>query len=288
MAKVERDALSGVETTGHEWDGLKELNNPLPKWWLYVFYVCILWAVVYWVLYPAWPIGGGATKGIYGWSQRTEIEEQLAVAKKAQAKFTDVIQATPIEEIKGKPDLVNFAMAGGRALFNENCAACHGAGGAGAKGFPTLADDDWLWGGKVTDIQQSILHGIRADDPDARVGDMPAFGKDGTLAAAQVNDVAEYVLSLSSKSTDAAAAARGQAVFAEQCVACHGEDAKGNAELGAPNLADGIWLFGGDKASVVETLNNGRKGVMPAWAKRLDEVAVKQLAVYVHSLGGGK
>lgn len=288
MAKVERDALSGVETTGHEWDGLKELNNPLPKWWLYVFYATILWSVVYWVLYPAWPVGGGATKGIYGWSQRTQIVEDLAVAKKAQAKFIDAIKATPVDQIKGKPDLLNFAMAGGKSLFNENCAACHGAGGSGAKGFPALADDDWLWGGKIADIQTTILHGIRADDGDTRMGDMPAFGKDGTLTAAQVNDVAEYVLSLSSKSTDAAAAGRGKAVFAEQCASCHGDNAKGNPDMGAPNLADGIWLFGGDKATVVETLNNGRKGVMPAWAKRLDEVAVKQLSVYVHSLGGGK
>lgn len=288
MAKVEKDALTGVETTGHEWDGLKELNNPLPKWWLYVLYACIAWAVVYWVLYPAWPLGTTYTKGILGYSQRIELDQKVAEAKKAQAKFTDAIKVASVEEIRTKPELLNFALAGGRTLFAENCAACHGAGGAGAKGFPTLADDDWLWGGAVTDIHQSILHGIRADDPDARAGDMPAFGKDGTLTTDQIGDVAEYVLSLTNKSTDASAALRGNAVFVEQCVACHGENGVGNPELGAPKLSDGIWLFGGDKAAVVETLANGRKGVMPAWGKRLDEVAVKQLAVYVHGLGGGK
>lgn len=288
-SNTEKDELTGVETTGHEWDGLKELNNPLPTWWLYTFYACVAWAVVYWVLYPAWPLGSTYTKGMLGWSMRTEIEDVMADARKGQARYVDAIKAAPVDQIRANPDLLKFAMAGGRVLFGDNCAPCHGAGGAGVKGFPALGDDDWLWGGKVTDVYTTIQHGIRAAGDDAtRAGDMPGFGKDGTLKKDQIDDVAEYVLSLSGKGKDTAAAGRGQPVFAENCAACHGEKGEGNPDMGAPRLADGIWLYSGDKAAVVESITNGRKGVMPAWAKRLDDVAVKQLAVYVHALGGGK
>lgn len=288
MAIKEKDQLTGIETTGHEWDGLKELNNPLPKWWLYTFYVCVIWAVAYWVFYPAWPLGKTHTNGILNYSERVEVTKEIKEARQAQSKFIEAIKATPVDQIRAKPDLFAFAVAGGKALFGDNCATCHGAGGTGAKGFPALADDDWLWGGKVADIYQTVQHGIRATtDGDTRVGDMPAFGKDGTLTKEQINDVAEYVVSFSGKG-DATAAGRGAAVFAEQCAACHGEKGEGNPDMGAPRLSDGIWLYGAGKATVVESVTNGRKGVMPAWSARLDDVAVKQLAVYVHGLGGGK
>lgn len=290
---IEKDALSGVETTGHEWDGLKELNNPLPKWWLYVFYVCIAWSLVYYVLYPAWPLGTTYTKGILGWSMREEIVVELDKAKQAQSKFTSVIAVKSVDEIQKDNELRNFAMAGGRTMFNENCAACHGAGGQGAKGFPSLADDVWLWGGTTADIYKTIQHGIRADDPDTRgPAGMTAFGKDGILTAAQIDQVAEYVLSLTNRATDAAKAEAGQTVYEENCVACHGENGVGSVaagiEVGAPPLNTAAWVFGGDKATLVETITNGRNGVMPAWSKRLDDVTIKQLAVYVHNLGGGQ
>ena len=295
MAQKEKDALSGVETTGHEWDGLRELNNPLPKWWLYIFYVCIAWSLVYYVLYPAWPLGKDYTKGLLGYSQREEVVQKIAEGKKAQEKYLTAIAATSVEDIQKNKDLLAFAMAGGRSYFNENCAACHGAGGQGAKGFPTLADDVWLWGGTTADIYKTIQHGIRADDADTRgtvgVG-MTAFGKDGILNREQIAQVAEYVLSLNKRSTDAAAAEKGKTVYDENCAACHGDSAQGSVaagvDVGAPPLVTANWIYGGDKASLVETITNGRAGVMPAWSKRLDDATIKSLAVYVHNLGGGK
>ncbi|WP_431859788.1 cytochrome-c oxidase, cbb3-type subunit III [Azospirillum sp.] len=292
---IEKDALSGVETTGHEWDGLKELNNPLPKWWLYIFYVCIAWSIVYYVLYPAWPLGKTYTKGLLGWSMRQEIADNMAAAKAGQAKYLTAIAAKSVDEIQKDKDLLSFAMAGGRSVFNENCAACHGAGGQGAKGFPTLADDVWLWGGTTADIYKTIQHGIRADDGDTRatvgVG-MTAFGKDGILTKEQIDQVSDYILSLNKKPADAAKAAAGAKVFEENCVACHGDKAQGSVaagiEVGAPPLVQANWIYGGDKATLVETITNGRAGVMPAWTKRLDDATIKQLAVYVHNLGGGK
>ncbi|HEY0833172.1 MAG TPA: cytochrome-c oxidase, cbb3-type subunit III [Azospirillum sp.] len=292
---VEKDALSGVETTGHEWDGLKELNNPLPKWWLWVFYVCIAWSLVYFVLYPAWPLGTTYTKGILGWSMRQEVVDSIAAAKKPQEKYLTAIAAKSVDEVQKDKDLLAFAMAGGRSVFNENCAACHGAGGQGAKGFPSLADDVWLWGGTTADIYKTIQHGIRADDPDTRgtvgVG-MTAFGKDGILDRNQIDQVAEYVLSLTKRETDKAKAEKGKTVFEENCVACHGDQGQGSVavgiDVGAPPLNTAAWMFGGDKATIVETVTNGRAGVMPTWAKRLDDTTIKQLAVYVHNLGGGK
>ncbi|HYD67500.1 cytochrome-c oxidase, cbb3-type subunit III [Azospirillum sp.] len=292
---VEKDALSGVETTGHEWDGLKELNNPLPKWWLWVFYVCIAWSLVYYVLYPSWPLGTTYTKGILGWSMRQEIADSVAAAKKSQEKYLTAIAAKSVDEVQKDKDLLAFAMAGGRSVFNENCAACHGAGGQGAKGFPSLADDVWLWGGTTADIYKTIKNGIRADDPDTRgtvgVG-MTAFGKDGILNRDQIDQVAEYVLSLTKRDTDKAKAEKGKTVFEENCVACHGDQGQGSVaagiDVGAPPLNTAAWMFGGDKATIVETVTNGRAGVMPTWAKRLDDTTIKQLAVYVHNLGGGK
>lgn len=292
---VEKDALSGVETTGHEWDGLKELNNPLPKWWLWVFYVCIAWSLVYYVLYPSWPLGSTYTKGILGWSMRQEVADSIAAARKSQEKYLTAIAAKSVDEVQKDKDLLAFAMAGGRSVFNENCAACHGAGGQGAKGFPSLADDVWLWGGTTADIYKTIKNGIRADDPDTRgtvnVG-MTAFGKDGILNRDQIDQVAEYVLSLTKRETDKAKAEKGKTVFEENCVACHGDQAQGSVaagiDVGAPPLNTAAWVYGGDKATIVETITNGRAGVMPTWAKRLDDTTIKQLAVYVHNLGGGK
>lgn len=292
---IEKDAITGVDTTGHEWDGLKELNNPLPKWWLYIFYVCIAWSIVYYVLYPAWPLGKTYTKGLLGWSMRQELADNMVAAKAGQAKYLTAIAAKSVDEIQKDKDLLSFAMAGGRSVFNENCAACHGAGGQGAKGYPTLADDVWLWGGTTADIYKTIQHGIRADDTDTRatvgVG-MTAFGKDGILKADQIEQVAEYILSLNKKPADAAKAAKGLTVYEENCVACHGDKAQGSVaagiDVGAPPLVQANWIYGGDKATLVETITNGRAGVMPAWAKRLDDATIKQLAVYVHNLGGGK
>ncbi|MGB0086888.1 MAG: cytochrome-c oxidase, cbb3-type subunit III [Rhodomicrobiaceae bacterium] len=287
-ANTEIDDVTGIETTGHEWDGIKELNKPLPKWWLYVFYACIIWSIGYWVAYPAWPLISGYSKGVLGYSQRQTVAQDIQASHAAQAKFNDAIAKDSLQEIAASPDLLQFAIAGGRAAFGDNCAPCHGRGAQGAKGFPNLNDDDWIWGGSLDAIQQTIQYGIRGASDQTRVSAMPRFGLDQILTTEQISDVADYVRSLSGLDHDAAATERGKAIFAENCVACHGEDGKGNQDLGAPNLTDAIWLYGSAKADIVKSIETGRGGVMPTWAGRLDESTIKKLTVYVHSLGGGK
>ncbi len=284
----EIDQVSGTETTGHEWDGIKELNTPLPRWWLWTFYASCLWALAYWVVMPAWPLISSYTKGVIGYSSREQLAESMAEARAAQAVYLDRIQQASLEQITNDRELLDFALAGGASAFAVNCSQCHGLGAAGSTGFPNLNDDDWIWGGTLEAVYQTIQYGIRSDHDETRFNEMPAFGRDQILDREQVNDVAEYVLSLSGSETDPAAAQRGSVVFTEQCAACHGEDGAGVQELGAPNLTDAIWLYGGDKADVVQTINNSRSGMMPAWTGRLDDTTIKQLAVYVHSLGGGE
>ena len=288
MSKKEIDEVTGVETTGHEWDGIKELNKPLPKWWLWTFYATIAWALVMFVLYPAFPTLTGYTKGTLGFSQRATVAAEVKAGKDRQAKFRTAIAAKTLAQIKADPELLRFAQAGGRAAFAENCAPCHGRGAQGGVGYPNLADDDWIWGGKVEQIHQTIQYGIRWTHPETRVSDMPRFGVEKLLTPKQIGEVAEYVLSLSGQKHNAAEAKVGKTAFGEQCAACHGDNGKGNPDVGAPNLTDKVWLYGGDKQSIVNTINTGRGGRMPNWAGRLDPVTIKSLAVYVHSLGGGK
>ncbi|MFO1047664.1 MAG: cytochrome-c oxidase, cbb3-type subunit III [Geminicoccaceae bacterium] len=288
-AKGERDAITGVETTGHEWDGIRELNNPLPRWWVYTFFASILFAIVWWILYPSWPWSSGYLPGILGRNQRTDLELRLEQARQAQAQWTDRIAAMDAAAIAADPELVQFAIAGGEQKFKINCAPCHGLGGAGQGFFPTLADDDWLWGGSIEAIEQTIRHGIRnGQDTEARENSMPAFGADAMLDRKQIDEVAQFVLSLTQRQTDAAAAEQGAPIFAENCASCHGDAGEGNRELGGPALNDMIWLYGGDLDQIVAQINHPRMGVMPAWQGRLDDTTIKMLTVYVHSLGGGE
>jgi cytochrome c oxidase cbb3-type subunit 3 len=283
------DEHSGMETTGHEWDGIRELNTPLPRWWQWVFYACIVWAIGYWIAMPAWPTFWGYTKGVLGYSSRADVAEKIAAAEKAQAGMNEKLANASLEQIRTDPALLEFALAGGRSAFRVNCTQCHGSGAQGAPGYPNLNDDIWLWGGTLQDISFTITHGVRnTTDDDARVSDMPAFLKDDILTKQQVDDVVEYILSLNKRSEDPKAAARGKAVFAENCVACHKEDAGGNPEVGAPPLKNDIWLYGGDRATLTQTVSFARRGVMPAWGQHLDKNTIKKLAIYVHSLGGGK
>lgn len=288
MSGKEIDEVTGVETTGHVWDGLRELNKPLPKWWLYTFYATIVWAIGYWIAYPAWPTFNGYTTGVLGYSQRQAVEKEVAAGHEAQKSLRDKLAATATDKVKDNADLLRFAQASGASAFANNCAPCHGRAAQGFEGYPNLNDDDWLWGGKITDIEQTIRFGIRSGHKQTRDSQMPKFGLDKLLDDGQIDSAAEFVLSLSGKSTDAAAAEKGKAVFADNCAQCHGDAGKGNQELGAPNLTDAIWLYGGSKAAVVTSIRTGRGGVMPAWDGRLDPVTIKSLAVYVHSLGGGK
>lgn len=283
------DAVTGTETTGHEWDGITELNTPLPRWWLWLFYITIIWSIGYWIAYPAWPLISGYTHGVLGWNSRNVVAADLASLRAQRAAMTDRLAAASFEQILADPKLLDFARAQGRAAFADNCAPCHGAGGGGAKGYPNLNDDDWLWGGKLDDIELTIRHGIRSSDEKTRPGNMPAFGRDKMLDRAAISAVADYTRSLSGLPVSADAdLALGKKVFAETCAACHGDNAKGNREIGAPDLTDQIWLYGSGRDVIIDGLNNGRGAVMPAWAPRLDDTTIKALTVYVHTLGGGQ
>jgi cytochrome c oxidase cbb3-type subunit III len=284
------DAVTGTATTGHEWDGIKELNTPLPRWWVWVFYATIVWSVGYWIVYPAWPTIAGYTAGLWNYSSRAEVAVDLAALQKVRGEKAIALANTALADIEKDPALLAFARAQGKAAFGENCAPCHGLGATGSKGFPNLNDDDWEYEGTLEGIHQTISFGIRADHAETRAGvAMPSFGKDGTLKRAEIVQVANYVRSLSGLPTrpDADLAA-GKKIFAQTCTSCHGDDAKGKSDVGAPNLSDKIWLYGSDEATVVDTIVNGRGGVMPSWVGRLDPVTIKSLAVYVHTLGGGK
>jgi len=284
----EKDDVTGVETTGHEWDGLKELNNPAPRWWLWVFIVTVIWSVWYWVVYPAWPVAGGATKGTWEWTQYGELKKSQQEIYQRRAKYQEKFHTASLPEILADSELYEFARVGGAAAFKENCAACHGTGAAGGRGYPNLNDDDWLWGGKLEQIHQTLKAGINSGHGDARGTLMPSFGRDGVLTRAQIDDVTEYVhdLHLGDKAPQTPAHLRGKQIFAENCVACHGEAGEGNRDLGAPRLNDEIWLWGGDKKSIHATITQARVGVMPAWEGRLSPDTLKALTIYIHSLGG--
>lgn len=290
MAKREIDAVTGTETTGHEWDGIRELNTPLPRWWLWTFYITIVWSIGYWIVYPSWPLVTTYAQGTFGWSSRTAVAEDLAALRAQRGAMEDRIAAAPLEQILADQQMLDFARAQGRAAFADNCAPCHGAGGGGAKGYPNLNDDDWLWGGKLDDIALTIRHGIRSTDDKTRQGVMPAFGRDKLLTRADIEAVADFTRSLSGLPVAQGAAdlAKGKKIFADNCIACHGDAGKGNRELGAPDLTDQIWFYGSDRNAIIDGLMNGRGAVMPAWAPRLDDTTIKSLAVYVHALGGGQ
>jgi cytochrome c oxidase cbb3-type subunit 3 len=287
---IEKDHVTGTETTGHEWDGIKELNTPLPRWWLWTYYASVIFAVGYMIAYPSIPLIHGNTKGLLGYSSRADVEKAMVDAKAAQAQWLDKIKAASLDDIEKNPELLAFAQAGGAAAFKVNCVQCHGAGAAGGPGFPNLNDNDWLWGGTLASISTTLTHGIRyTSDKDTRDSVMPNFGADGILNADQIKQVANYVISLSgSEGVDAAAADAGKQVFTDNCAACHGDAGAGNKDLGAPNLTDKLWLYGGTVDAVMAQVTKPRHGVMPAWAGKLDETTIKQLAVYVHSLGGGE
>jgi len=287
MSNIEKDEHSGIYTTGHEWDGIKELNNPLPRWWVWTFYATVIWAFGYVIAYPAIPLISSATSGLLGYSSRASLADQVTSARDAQSVFLEQIAANDVDAIIANEELARFARAGGESLFKVNCSQCHGSGAAGSEGYPNLNDDDWIWGGRLADIEKTLLHGIRSTHASTRISDMPKFGVDKLLKDSEISDVAEYVLSLSRRSTDAAAVPRGEKVFAQQCASCHGKDGKGMQQQGGPNLTDGIWLYGGRRADIVESIRTGRGGVMPHWEGRLDPVTIKMLTVYVHSLGGG-
>ncbi len=285
MATHEKDALTGTETTGHEWDGIKELNTPLPRWWLWTFWGSVIWAMGYFIAYPAWPTLSGYTKGVLGYNSRLELGKELEAVKQSRSVWLDKFEKMSVAEVAADQELLTYAMAGGKVIFGDNCAPCHGASGSGNSGYPVLADDDWLWGGTVDDIAQTIRFGIRTDHADTRSNVMPPFVKDELITVEQADQIAGYVMSLSGQGT---VPEGDTALFVEHCASCHGQDGKGLSDMGGPNLTDGIWLYGGSKEAVLSQIKAPKSGVMPVWTGRLSDVEIKQVSVYVHSLGGGK
>ena len=277
------------DTTGHSWDGIEEFNNPLPRWWLWTFYVTIIWSIGYMIAYPAWPLITGATPGVLGASTRADVAAEITRYEEANAPVEAKLVATDLNAIASDPELVNYTMNAGGAVFRTWCAQCHGSGAAGNVGYPNLLDNDWLWGGTIDDIHTTISHGIRnTTDADARYSEMPKFGADELLEPAQIDQVVQYVLQISGQDHDAALATEGATVFADNCASCHAEDGTGDRMQGAPNLTDAIWLYGGDQAAITETVTNARFGVMPSWQDRLSEADIRAVAEWVHSRGGGE
>ncbi len=284
---LNHDDVTGVDTTGHEWDGIRELNNPLPRWWLWCFYITIIWGIGYSVAYPAWPMIEGATAGALGYSTRAEVAADIAAVDARNAEVSERLASADLSTLAVTDPTHQFGVAGGAAVFRANCSQCHGAGAAGAVGYPNLLDDAWLWGGSLEAIEYTVRHGIRNEtDFDARWSEMPAF--DEVLSEEEIAATAEYVVSLSGVDHDAALASAGAEIFALECSSCHGDNAMGDPELGAPNLADAIWLYGGSRDTVIETIKYARFGVMPPWGQRLSDAEVKAVTLYVHQLGGGE
>jgi cytochrome c oxidase cbb3-type subunit 3 len=261
----------------------------MPRWWLWTFYATILFAIGYVILYPAWPLIHGATPGTTGWTSRGQLDAQVAARNAELAPIRAAIERTPIERLPDNPPLFQQAVEGGRAAFRMHCTQCHGSGAAGSAGYPNLNDDDWLWGGDLRAIEFTIINGARnPDHPRTRMSQMPAFGRDRILEPAQIEDLVAYVRTISRQQAASAAARRGVPLFAQNCASCHGTDGRGNRQVGAPNLTDPIWLYGGDADTLRMTITNARAGVMPRWGDRLDPVTIRMLAAYVHSLGGGE
>ncbi len=289
MTKPSKKFEGDPNTTGHSWDGIEEFDNPMPRWWLWVFYATIIWGVGYTIAYPAWPGLQNATSGLLGWSSRADVVEEIRVAEDKLAPINAKLEAAELTQITMDDELNSYATSAGAAVFKTFCAQCHGSGAAGAVGYPNLLDNDWLWGGDMENIYLTVKHGIRnEEDDDARYSEMPAFGE--LLEEDEIDQVVNYVMSLSGDPMDASLVDAGAVVYEDNCSACHMEDGTGDREQGAPNLVDAIWLYGGDYATLKETVTYSRYGVMPSWSyrDRLSEAQIRAVTAYVHQLGGGE
>ena len=284
MAEKRFDEATGQETTGHAYDGIEELNTPLPRWWLWTFYATIIWGLLYSIAYPAWPMISGATAGVLGWSTRANVAAEITAHEAKNEALVASLVGADMAGVEPGSDIHRYGVARGGAVFRAQCSQCHGSGAAGALGYPNLLDDDWLWGGSVEEIEYTVAHGIRNEtDWDARYSEMPAFGE--LLEAEEIETLADHVLAMSTGATPDGA---GAVLFEENCASCHGETGLGDREQGAPNLTDAIWLYGSDREAVLKTITEARFGVMPAWGQRLSEADVRAVSLYVHGLGGGE
>ncbi len=283
MSEPRKDELTGRETMGHDFDGIEELNTPMPRWWLITFYVTIAWSIGYTIAFPAWPMISGTTAGLLGYSTRGEVAQSIETHEVANAGLVEELVAADLAAFDPQSDLHRYAVARGASVFRAQCSQCHGSGAAGAKGYPNLLDNDWLWGGTLEQVAYTIEHGVRNEtDLDAHWSEMPAFGD--MLEKEEIATLVAFLPTLADGDWDSA----GGILFTDNCASCHGDTGKGNRDLGAPNLSDAIWLYGGDPDNLTQTITNSRFGVMPAWGQRLDQADVRAVATYVHSLGGGE
>lgn len=283
MSVTERDKFSGYMTTGHDWNGIKELNSPIPRIVLWFLLVTHLYAVVTWVLVPSWPLWNTYTTGLLGGNQQTAVAADIAAATAARGDWTLALATNDFGSIRSNPNLMARALITAEPLFGQNCQVCHGTNGIGGPGFPRLSDDIWLWGGTAEEIETTLRYGINSPHPDTRYAQMPAFGRDELLTGAQINTLTDYVLTLGAGITPNDTS-EGALLFQENCAACHGENGKGVEGVGAPNLTDSDWIYGGDAATIRFGLVNGRQGVMPAWEPRLSAAEIRMLALYVEGL----
>ncbi|MEO0989670.1 MAG: cytochrome-c oxidase, cbb3-type subunit III [Pseudomonadota bacterium] len=296
--KDDKKSAEGFGTTGHSWDGIEEWNNPLPRWWLWTFYATIAWGLLYTILYPAWPLVSQATGGLLGYSTRAEVAEDIAAAEAANADLRAELAEIDLTMIAENPEVHQFAISAGAAVFRTNCSQCHGSGAAGvqASGYPNLLDDAWLWGGQIEEIAYTVTHGIRNEQSfDSRWSQMPAYGE--FLEEPDIDALVAHVLTISGRTemADAGLLEAGAQLYAEQCTGCHMEDGTGDPTQGAPNLTDAIWLYGGDPETLKETITYARFGIMPAWGEEyrpggggLSPSDINAVAAYVHQLGGGQ
>ena len=296
MKKTQNKKKSNSETktTGHEWDGIQEYDNPIPRWLNIVLAICWVVAVIMWYLYPSWPTLSednerGGVKGSLNWTQYNQLEDSLEEIKSIRKTKMDKFRKSSFKEVLANDELYQFAVIGGKIAFKENCSTCHGLGGAGTiSGYPNLNDDDWLWGGSHQDIYKTLLYGIRSGHEKTRDSEMNSFK--GTMTDQEIKDVADYVYYLSRPNEKSVSSTAGKKLYEQHCVSCHGNDAKGDRSNGIPDLTDAIWLHSkeGTKYDIIKQMYNPMNGVMPAWENRLDNDTIRQLTIYVHSLGGGE
>jgi cytochrome c oxidase cbb3-type subunit 3 len=286
MSVKERDPLTGHMTTGHEWNGITELNTRVPRAVWFFIIVTHIWAVAMWFLVPAWPLVTTYTEGLLGIDQRDQVEQEIAAATIARSDWTNQIIEQPISDIRADAALMNRVGTTAPALFGDNCAACHGTAASGGPGYPSLVDQAWLWGGDAEAIMETLRVGINAQHPETRRSQMLAFGRLGVLSSTEVRTLVDHVQSLSVEGISPGNAGEGAALFAQHCASCHGEDGSGLQSMGAPDLTDDFWIYGGDARTIFDTIWDGREGLMPAWDDRLSLADRKILTIYLQELAG--
>lgn len=286
MAIGKRDPYTGHMTTGHEWNGITELNTPVPRAVYFFLAVTAAFAVVYWLLMPAWPVGKTYTRGLLGLDDRSGVAEELRQAASAREVWAQRIEKSDYNAIQSDAALMSVVRETGRTLFNDNCSVCHGANGKGSPGYPALTSGSWLWGGDPETVAETLRVGINSSHSETRTSQMLAFGRDQVLSRSDIEALVTYIQDLSTQSQSRApkTSPGGQEIFTANCVSCHGENGSGNSDLGAPNLTDPFWIYGGDRQSIYTSIYQGRQGHMPHWEDRLSPLERKTLTLYVLDL----